>query len=311
MNCVLPAEKTDAQSAPGNAAGGQPAGGTGTHAARTSDSLSNDGYMRELISLVLEKTEGPDAARRREVLQTNISRDRLLLELISGENIEYAALPTKPGWEENLFAIRIPLRKGLQGYRLLLIDRKNQEKLSRIDTLDELRTLPMGAGRQWSSTKIMKDAGFPIVAGESKSALIRMLDLDRFTIYPRGVDEVFHELEEWQGSYPDLAVEQTMAIHIPFPIYMFVTPKRPDLAERFERGLRMMIADGSFDRHFWKHYRDDIERAGLDKRKIFRLSNPNLSAQTPLDDASLWLNPAAPAEESVGDPAASPDDQVN
>ena len=249
------------------------------------------GYIDELIDTILERTDGPDVVNRYIAERTRFTRDRKLVELIEGKNLEFDAIGTKPEWEENLITIRIPLRKGLQGYRLFLINEQDQAALAEVRSLEDLQKYPTGSGAQWSTTPLLEGAGFNVIKGESKSNLMDMLAAKRFTTFGRGVDEIFAEHERWSPTNPDLAIEQTVALFIPHPTYIFVSPKRPDLAKRFETGLKEMIEDGSFDALFYKHFQDDIDRARLNDRKVFRLQNPRLSAETPLDQDHLWFMP--------------------
>jgi hypothetical protein len=92
-------------------------------------------------------------------------------------------------------------------------------------------------------------------------------------------------------DYPDLAIDQHLALFIPLPTYFFVTPKKPELARRIEEGLIVMIYDGSFDRFFQERYADVIADANLENRKIFKLSNPNLGPNTPFDVKHFWYRP--------------------
>ncbi|WP_299817298.1 hypothetical protein [uncultured Roseibium sp.] len=252
---------------------------------------TNNGYVDEILAEILRRTEGPDAAVHRPADAAGMSRDRLLSELISGELIDYAAMATKPEWEAKLITIRIPLRKGLQGYRILFILGANQDAYSRVETLEDLKMFSVGSGLQWSTSRIMEEAGLHVVRAETLEHLLRMLELGRFKSLPRGMDEIFFEYEKWSEKMPDLAIEDTLTLFIPLPTYLFVSPERPDLAERFERGLRSMIADGSLDRLFWKYFQKDIERAGLSERRMIRIPNPNLGPETPLNDPALWFTP--------------------
>ncbi|MBN9669139.1 hypothetical protein [Roseibium aggregatum] len=248
-------------------------------------------YITELTRLVFARTEAPGAAPRRVPGVSGISRNRKFVELLSGEHLEFSALPTKPEWEEKLIPIRIPVRKGLQGYRLFLVNRNNPQTIGKIETLDQLRALPTGSGAQWSTTVALEEAGFTVVKGQSKNDLVKMLDLKRFVTYGRGIDEIFAEYDALAAAHPSLSIDREVALFIPHPVYFFVTPKRPDLAERIERGLRDMIADGSFNDLFRKHFEDDIKRARLDRRRIFTIANPLLGPETPLKDPTLWFVP--------------------
>ncbi|GAB4511180.1 MAG: transporter substrate-binding domain-containing protein [Roseibium sp.] len=252
----------------------------------------NSDYVVELVRKIMERTEAPGAAPMDFLGVEPFSRNRTLLELVSGQHMEFTALPTKPEWEEKLIPIRIPIKKGLQGYRLFFVNEQDRNLLADIETLDQLKKVPIGSGTQWSTTEALEEAGFNVVKGLTKDDLTKMLSLKRFQIYGRGIDEIFAERAQFSAQYPSMVIDEHIALFIPHPIYFFVTPKRPDLAERIERGLREMIADGSFDALFQQYHGDDIQRAGLDRRRIFRISNPLLGPETPLGDPSLWFDPA-------------------
>jgi hypothetical protein len=89
-----------------------------------------------------------------------------------------------------------------------------------------------------------------------------------------------------------LVVESSLMLKYRAPIYFFVNAKNHSLADRIERGLRLAINDGSFDRHFYNSpvNRDIFTLEKMKGRKIFELNNPLLSAKTPLSDESLWFD---------------------
>lgn len=247
-------------------------------------------YVEDLLAMALKRVNVSS-----EVVQARhrYSRDRLLQELIVGTNIHVIAEAPKPGWEEKLLPIRIPLRKGIQGYRLFLINRQDQAALSRVETLDDLKAFSTGSGAQWSTRRVLEDAGFHVVTSHDYSKLFDMLQLRRFTTFSRGINEVFNEQANFSDQNADLVVEETLCLFIPLPTYFFVSPEYPELARQIEEGLHLMIADGSFDRHFQDYHQVDIDRARLSERKIFSVSNPNLSPDTPLDEPSYWFDPSA------------------
>ncbi|MBN9671833.1 hypothetical protein [Roseibium aggregatum] len=247
-------------------------------------------YVESLLSQALEKAEV-----NASILQakTPFTRDRLLQELIAGENIHVTADSPKPGWEENLLTVRIPLRKGIQGYRLFLINKQDQADLAQVDTLEELKKIPTGSGAQWSITRTLKDAGFNLVTTEDYETLFDMLEYRRFITFGRGINEAFREQENFSKRNPNLVVEQSLCLFIPLPTYFFVSPKHPELAEKIETGLERMIEDGSFDAHFLLFHGDDIERAQLSERKVFKVPNTDLGDAYELGDPSYWYDPKA------------------
>lgn len=89
-------------------------------------------------------------------------------------------------------------------------------------------------------------------------------------------------------KYPDLAIEQDLLLYIPLPTYYFVTPKKPELAKRIEKGLITLIDNGTFDEIFIQQFGKIITNANISKRRIFKINNPNLSSETPLDVKKYW-----------------------
>ena len=65
----------------------------------------------------------------------------------------------------------------------------------------------------------------------------------------RNLFEVWGESERY--GVEGLALEQKLLVHGGEPFYFFVSRSNPLLAERIEQGLKMAIADGSFDKVFF------------------------------------------------------------
>jgi ABC-type amino acid transport substrate-binding protein len=197
---------------------------------------------------------------------------------------------TSEAKERNFIAIRIPLRKGLLGYRIALIDKGDQARFDAVQNADDLKKLTVGQGIGWGDVAIYNGNGFHVVVA-NYDQLFPMLAARRFDFFPRGIGEVFHEYEAQKMREPNLAIEQHLLIEYPWPYYFFLNRSNRALAERIETGLRAMIKDGSLDAIFKKYNSADIERAQLKNRRIIRIDNPLLPKDTPLDDPSLWFDP--------------------
>ena len=197
----------------------------------------------------------------------------------------------KPDWEKRLIPIRIPIRKGIQGFRTFLILKKNQPMLSNITTLAALKKIPTGSGQQWSTTRVLKDNNFNVKVGNNYEGLFNMLVFNRFVTFGRGINETAVEFESHKDQFPELAIEKDLLLFIPLPTYFFVSPKHPKLAERIETGLSAMLEDGSFDALFNEEFGELIKKSNLQHRRMFKISNPNLSPETPLDIERYWYNP--------------------
>jgi len=252
------------------------------------EAAENHVYPQRLLAEALNRTADRYGDVRITQAFATVSRDRSKVLLEEGRYLHVMAEVPRPNWETDLIPIYIPLRKGLQGYRLFFINRELQPLMDKVETLDDLRRFSTGSGAQWSTTLILENAGFDVVTGHDYETMFDMFSLRRFQTFSRGINEIFFELDTMSDKYPDMYIETGLALHVPLPVYFFVTPTKPKLAERIELGLREMIADGSFDKLFMEYHGDLIRRANLANRKIFRLENPNLSNRVPLENPDLW-----------------------
>jgi hypothetical protein len=247
-------------------------------------------YPEMVLKLALDKTI-KTYGKYKINYTIKIRRNRALVELMKGEKINVHEAPTRSEWEKKVIPIYFPIRKGLLGYRLLLIKKQNQHIYDSISNLNQLKKLRAGTGSQWSVTKLMESQKFSLVKGRSYEGLFGMLSGERFDYFPRGINEIFGELKNYGTQYPELTVENNLAIYIPLPSYIFVSPKYPELAKRIREGLNIALNDGSFDELFNKYQQDNIERANLNRRKIFRMEVSNTENPSIFQNKRLWYNP--------------------
>lgn len=247
-------------------------------------------YATQLLEKALQKTVKSDGPFTMEpVSQMNIGRAFVFLE--EGKEVNVVWSSPSDEREAKFIPIRIPIRKGLLGYRIFLIKKQDREKFASIRTVDELKKMKVGQGHVWNDVKVFKANGFKVVTGPVYDTLFQMLIMGRFDYFSRGISEAPSEYAERKDKLPDLFIEENLLLYYPWPKYFFVSKNTPELAERIERGLRMMIQDGSFDEHFIKYHRKDIERANLQNRRLFKIHNPLLPSTAPVDQKELWFDP--------------------
>lgn len=245
-------------------------------------------YPHKLLQLILDATVENNTKANVTHSEFAMTRDRMLFSLISGDKLHVVAEAPKKEWLEKLLVIRIPIRKGIQGYRLFFINQDDQALISKMNSLSEFVTLPTGSGVGWSTAEIMRKSGFKVVFGSNYDSLFDMLERRRFVTFGRGINEIYPEFNVKKPRYPNLAIEETLVVHIPLPTYFFVSPKKPQLAKRIERGLMKLIESGDFDAYFMSYHQEVIEKTNLTKRKVFSLPNPNLSEADPLNIEKFW-----------------------
>ena len=250
-------------------------------------------YHWEILRTALEKTTakwGP----YRMVPSDFMTEQRQTFELKHATGkLTVMYLSTTPDFEQNLIGIHIPVDKNLGGYCVFLINRENRDRFTGVSSLDDLRRFSYGLGLGWIDVDILKANGFKVVTGSSYEGLFEMLVNRRFDIFLRAAVEVLDEYDSRKSSLPDLYIENSMLLYYPLPMY-FWFPKTAEgrrLAARAEEGMRMMIADGTYDRIFDKYQRPKIERLHLKTRRLFKIANPFVGPETPFSDKRLWFDP--------------------
>ncbi len=214
--------------------------------------------------------------------------------LLRGEGrISVSVFTPRTDYVGKLVPVRIPIDRGVLGYRLLLIHAGDQEKFDTVRGLRDLGPLRFGALASWADAEILRHAGLTVVTGDSFDGLFKMLSARRFDVLGRGAGEVGRDLATQRKNLPDVVVERTLALHYPLPVYFWFRGDQEGhrMAERVRTGLRAMLADGSFDALFHQEFDPIIAPLDLAHRHIIELENPLLPADEPLADRSLWYRP--------------------
>jgi ABC-type amino acid transport substrate-binding protein len=249
-------------------------------------------YESELLREVLEKTVDEYGPYRIQFSKSFYNPQRAEIELKKGSEVTIDGLTlTSVSMQDEFITIPFPLMKGVLGYRIFLIHQKDQEKFANIKTLDELKQLRIGQGVGWGEVPILKHHGFKVVTGKDYDRLFEMLIAGRFDYFSRGISEALPEYNLHKGRLPDLWIEETILLYYPYPVYYFVNRQHPELAERVQRGLQLMLEDGSFDEFFLKYHDSMLEQAQIKDRKLFTIDNPFLPADVPYDRKELWFDP--------------------
>lgn len=221
--------------------------------------------------------------------QLLMNQGRSIRQLAKNQDIDILWTVTSKEREQTLLPIRIPIDRGLIGWRLFLIAENRQPVFDLIDSVDALKTLAAGQGHDWPDTAVLLRNGFKVSTTPNYEPLFDMLALDHIDYFPRSVAEI--QREQQQHIDQHIIIEKNLALHYPAALYFFVNPKNVKLAERLTSCLNEMVATGELKRLFYSYYGIDIKKANLPSRRIFTVPNELLSADTPLNQPALWFNP--------------------
>jgi hypothetical protein len=206
-------------------------------------------YSPRISELVMVQSRGLDELRRNTGL------------------IDLSWAMTSAQREREVLPIRIPIDRGLIGWRVALLKQHRLADFARIDSLQALKRY----------------------RGDQYESLFKMLAAGRFDYFPRSLIEV---REEWLAhAEMGLAVEPTLLIRYPAALYFFVSKQNRQLAADLERGLNKAVREGKLQALFEQHFGSLLKELNVSGRRVIELRNPLLPPQTPLQRPELWYRP--------------------
>lgn len=257
-----------------------------------------DFFIHSLLKLSLSKTQKKicytydtdiltDARKTR-----HIEKGLLSLKWESAHSSEENAL---------LRPVRIPIFRGLLGHRVFVIQKSEQYRFDKIESLEGLKPFSIGQGLFWADTKILKHAGLNVVTSVQGRNLWGMLNSERFDMMAIAIHEPWLDLEN--RSDMDLAVEENLILSYPSGLFFYTAPNNLALRDALERGMRQAMLDGSYDKLLVQS--DIIKKtllyARVSTRKSITIENPLLSTELlmaieefsiPLTDLESWAKSA-------------------
>jgi hypothetical protein len=248
----------------------------------------SEALMLEILKLTIEKS-GNRRDYNIEGHELTVTEARLAELLKDGKlSVMWAGIQAQ--YEEDLIPIRIPILRGMLGHRIFIIRKGDQHIFDKVKTLEDLQEIPLGQGRSWGDTAVLKAGGMNVVAPTKFLSLMHMLEGGRFDFFPRAVHEPWVEVQNYKEL--NLTVEESILLIYPYAMYFYVQIGNEKLAKDIEQGFYNAFADGSYDEIFFNHpmIKDALEQSNLKGRKIFRIPNPNLPRKTPIDKKELWLD---------------------
>lgn len=230
-------------------------------------------------------------AYRFESVSNPVGQGRAIRMMSAGEgpfNVLWSM--TSEVREQQLLPLRIPLDRGLMGWRLLLVRKDDQARFAALRSLEDLRGIPIGQMHDWPDTQILRANGLTVGTSSVFASLFTMLLRGRIDAIALSALEVEQELAR-SGHAAQLAIAPGWMLRYPAAYYYFVSPREPQLAEDLRRGLERLVSEGRLQALFQQHVRPQLERLGLRDRRMLALLNPLLPAATPLRRAELWEEP--------------------
>lgn len=244
-------------------------------------------YVTALLQRALARSGHAYALRRSEL---RMVQTRAMQEIATASgSVDVVWAMTSRAREAHLLPVRIPIDRGLIGWRVALIQARQPQLLRDVRSIAALARLSAGQMRDWPGCAILQANGLRLDTSSTYEGLFQQLAAGRIDYFPRSVIEAQSELAS-HAQLP-LALDAHLVIRYPAALYFFVGKHRPELARHIEIGLETMLADGSFAQLFQQHFGRLADSLQLPRRHVLELVNPDLPEATPLARKALWYRP--------------------
>jgi hypothetical protein len=250
-------------------------------------------YPLELLELALKKADSKDSIALTPV---RMMQERALFEIgVDNGAVDIVATMTSKERESKLLPVRIPITKGLIGWRVAVLRKDRLHQFDQVRALADLKRFRAVQGHDWPDLDILRHNGLPVHSVSAYESLFNTLASGRIDYLPLSLLEAQAAIK----GRTMLAIDPNIAIRYPAAIYFFVNPRNHALAETVRHGLEASIADGSFDKLYYRHFGAAIRQGRLDKRRIIELHNPFLPDATPLERKDLWFQFDEPTRKKL------------
>jgi len=248
-------------------------------------------YYKQLLIMALEKNAN---GRVVPILKENSTYEqgRATSQVLEGQQLDIFWAGTDIQRETELRAIRIPLDRGLLGFRRFIIHKSMRAQFHQVESIDDLKSMVGCQGLNWPDTLILRNSGLRIKEVAGFESLFQLVVAKRCDYFPRGIAEADIEISERSEKYPELMVYESLIVHYPFTIYFFVNKKNEELAQWIEQGLEKLIDSGEFYTYIQSHpfTASTIPLPTEQSVQYLRIPNPFLSSDTPIDDSKYWFS---------------------
>ncbi|MFY8091923.1 MAG: hypothetical protein ACOVN0_00425 [Niveispirillum sp.] len=245
-------------------------------------------FYLDLIEKLLADTQAEFGPARLEKVPEDVPQARLLAQL-AHNRLDMLWTTTNRLREGLVEPIRIPLDMGLTGQRALVIRADRKAEFDKITKLEQLSQLKACQGAYWPDTVVLRAAGLRVVEFDWIDLAYPGLYDGRCDYLPRALNEIDGEVAAVGDR--NVIVYDRLILTYALPMYLFVAPAQRELAHRMQVGLGQMVADGALRRFMEGHPSTAMifPLTRFQGARVFRLVNPDLPEETPLDDRRLWL----------------------
>jgi hypothetical protein len=205
-----------------------------------------EGYILSLLDIILSNSNEVKLT----LMDNSITTQGRLLKHLDNDILDLVFMGTNQLREKKYLSIRIPIQRGLLGYRVFLIHKDNVALFKSISDPNSLKKLVACQDNNWPDTTILRNNGYAVTTSPIYNSLFYMLDKGRCDYFPRSIIEAYTEIDIKGAELPNLVVFDDIILHYNMPSYFFLRKGDVKTADIIRRGFLLAIKDGRFEDFF-------------------------------------------------------------
>jgi hypothetical protein len=240
-------------------------------------------FVTALLALSLSKAPSAYRLETSEALIGPAARGAAV-----GRRVDVVVMPNTTTDTGGLVPVKLPLRRGLLGVRLLLARPQDAQRIGDIASIDTLkRDFRLGYGQAWLDRDAMQALGFRMVVVDHYTALFDGLRDGRFDYLSRGISELSAELGDRRLAGRGMVVVPGLALYYPLDDYFWVRPDDARLGADLEAGFRRALADGSYAALFQRFHLEAMRDIRMQERTVLHVVGYPVPPGTPLEQFDI------------------------
>lgn len=232
-------------------------------------------YEKQLLELALDLTKTQYGDFKLIPSQPNISVKQTESLAKSGhfENF-FLKFSYSDALANKLLAVPFPIDRGIVGYRISFIAKRNQALLKNVKNIHQLKNKTIVQGVGWLDSNILSANSLSVFTIAKYNKMFEMVANERVELFFRGANEWLNEYKIMQTQQPNMRYDKHLALHYALPRFFFTSPDNTKNAQRVQQGLLKAYQTGQLQALWQNHYAKSIQASQLSKRHLIKLNNP-------------------------------------
>jgi hypothetical protein len=172
-------------------------------------------YFTDVLELAIDKSIVKYGPAKLQTVNLPMQQQRQFKSL-DDQRLDVMWTMTSRALEKEALPIRIPLLRGLLGYRVLVIRKNQAQQFSSMTQLEQLKKLTAVQGYGWTDVQILQDNGFNVEESSWYDSIYKSLNAGYYDYFPRSILEAQSELAQFE--YDDLMIDRHHLIYYPTAI---------------------------------------------------------------------------------------------